>query len=138
MKIYLILLIITFTFTYENVIGQDKRWILLTQTKDKGKVFIDTDPGDIQQKSSYNDHYSVVIVLVKTLKKVQNKNGSYDHSLVCRFAVDTTLKQLETKFLIEYKNGRVINSVTYDEIHWEDIIPDSIGEAVMRYVKTIE
>jgi hypothetical protein len=131
------LFIISFSLLSFNCFCQN-RWMFLNKGEDGGIYLVDTLSKDTQELSSFDKHYSVVIIWTDIYKKTYSKNGNHVHEYRYKIAIDTAAKQYETKVSIEYKDGEVVNDNKNDEIDWADVIPDTMGEDLIKYALALD
>jgi len=135
MRFLLCLIFISFFAIKAN--AQNSRWMYLNESKGSGIFLVDTLSDDIKQLSQFDSHENVVIFWINIYKKVKTKNGSYIKKTLQKIAVDTTNKQYEIKASIEYKGDKMVNSNQTDYESWIDIIPDTIGESLIEFAKSL-
>ena len=118
--------------------SQDNRWVFLSKSADGRKYLIDTLSADIKQLSSYDNHYSVVVLWMIISKKTYLKKSPHQLERKYRLAIDTAKNQYEIKYYIKYLDGEPLISEPHNEIDWVDVIPDTMAEDVLKYVKSLQ
>jgi hypothetical protein len=117
--------------------AQDTRWMYLNRSNDGAILLVDTLADDRQQLAIYQDRENIVLVWTNMYEKVHSKNGSYIKKLIMRIAIDTANKQYQIKSSAQYHGEKIIKSNNYEFGEWTDAIPGSIGEDIVRYVKSL-
>lgn len=135
MKRLLLLIVICLPFMAK---AQVKHWLYLNKTSDGQFYLVDTLQDDIQQlQDNFEAHDNVVIVWTNMYKKALIKGHAQIISILARVAVDTTNKQYEFTTYAKYQNGKLINSGTNLPYSWQDAIPGSMAEDLIKYVRSL-
>ena len=134
MKQLLLLSILLFPFLKGN--AQNGRWMYIVNMKGV-TLMVDTLTNDIKQLDSYDGHNNVVLIWVKTIENKLNKKGSFIESTVSRFAMDTTLNQLEVTSGAIYHNNIPVQPKKNNYIPWQDIIPESESNILIIYCQAL-
>ena len=98
---------------------------------------VDTSANDIRQLATYDGHNNVVLIWIKTSYSKSTKTWSLFDSSISHIAIDTINNQMETKSLTAYKNGSVVSSTSTDYPKWNDVIPETMAEAYIRYCQAL-
>lgn len=115
------------------------RWMRFSTSNDGTIYYVDTLTSDIKQLSSYDGHYSVVILWANLYKKTVIKKVAHITQNRYKMAIDTLNNQYEIKEVIEYSADNAIKTTNYDDrIKWVEVVPDSIAEILIKYAKKLE
>lgn len=111
---------------YKDIIDfmddSDKGWRLVGET-DTDLTYYNSD------KERCMDGGILKIWIKRTHRNTDSKYGLVLYELKCK------TDELRVKSITEYdKNGHVLQSDEYSDISWSDVIPDSMGEAIMKAV----
>jgi len=135
MKRLLLLHILLFLFVKAN--AQNNRWMYLSTGIDSTTQMVDTLANDIRQLATYDGHSNIVLIWVKTNYGKSSKTWSLFDSSISHVAIDTINNQMEVKSIAAYKNGNVVSSTNTDYPKWTDVIPETMGEAYIRYCQAL-
>lgn len=131
MKILIIALLTSFCLT---ATAQNSRWMYLCTATNKTIFLVDTLKDDAQHVSYYDGHANVCILWFNNFEKDTTTNIVTNTRIRC--AIDTINRQMRLLSFYQYKNGNMtVSSSAYNA--WADIIPESIGETYLRYVKAL-
>lgn len=130
MKKWLTLAVLLLAFMKVNA---QNRWMYLTKSSDSTVYMVDTLGVDIKRTDFYDGHRNVILIWIKSSNKITEKNETWTR----RFAVDTTINQMEVKSYITYQGGKVVKTGTIDHPSWYDVVPESVGESFVEYCRAL-
>jgi hypothetical protein len=121
---------------FNKVTAQNSRWMFLS-TNAGVALSVDTLKDDIKQVNTDDGHNNVTTLWVKTVQNRKNKKGSYIESAIVHFVLDTVSNQIGTQSISVYHNSTSIQSQNFLYLNWQDVIPESGGEVLIKYCKAL-
>jgi hypothetical protein len=113
--------------------SQESRWsILFTDSVKKEKTLIDKEL--TLKYRVFEGKLNVVIIWIRKLSK-PTQGGEYVQQDDEKIAVAVSDNQIELKATLERYNGQTTSQQQFDEISWQEIYPETVGESYLAYCK---